>query len=225
MDKVISFNVGGRVFSIRKDYIDNHKETLLYTVITNKESIKDKNEAFFIDRNPDLFSFILEFYRKGRIIYPTIVDEDDFNEELDFYLIKKLDKIPVKEQDIIRKLCVMCVESKARSLEAMKKADKLMMRDIMDCKDYLVYNLMKNYLGQKENHHYFVLPSDVKVHYKYTDLLNKFLGGIIRTISLYIPNKEGKYQYKDEMVLDIPETMRNNCNKDGSIYILSILLK
>lgn len=223
MDKVVSFNVGGRLFSIRKDYIDNHKETLLYTITTNKESLKDNNGAFFIDRNPDMFSFILEFYRKDRIIYPTIVSEEDFDEELDFFLVKRLDKVPVKEEDIIRKLCISCVESKARAIVALNKAGKIMTNPY-DCKDYIINNLMKNYLGQIENSHYFVLPSDTKVHDKYTDLLNKFLGGIIRSISLCLPTKEGKYEHNGT-ILDISNDMRNNCNKDGSVYMLSILLR
>lgn len=112
MDKIIYFNVGGRSFAIGKEFIDKYPETLLYVLIRKESSLKDNNGMFFIDRNPDLFSFILDFYRQDKIIYPTIVEKEVFDIELDYFLIKclstnkNIDNIVIDNQTIINGLIV-----------------------------------------------------------------------------------------------------------------------
>ena len=55
-----------------------------------KDTTKDKDGNYFYDRNGDLFNYVLDFYRTGKIVYPTTISQEDFNAELDFW------NIPVK---------------------------------------------------------------------------------------------------------------------------------
>ncbi|KAF4657340.1 Serine/threonine-protein phosphatase 2A activator, partial [Perkinsus chesapeaki] len=63
---LISFNVGGRIFQITKSTLDKYPSTVLADRWTNGEVCG----PIFLDRNPDAFGFILDWYRNGRIVLP-----------------------------------------------------------------------------------------------------------------------------------------------------------
>lgn len=68
MDKIIKLNVGGRVFTTLKSTLTKYPNTLLGKIFNNEETYVKHimlKDAYFFDRNPDLFIHILEFYRSG----------------------------------------------------------------------------------------------------------------------------------------------------------------
>lgn len=85
---IVKLNVGGRVHQTTISTINKFPDTLLGKLLDkSNESIakKDQDGCFFFDRNPDLFSFVLDFYRTGEIVYPTYVTKDDFLNEVKFW--------------------------------------------------------------------------------------------------------------------------------------------
>lgn len=83
-DKVITVNVGGKLFTTMKS---NLKKSKFFNVIfENKlECTVDENNRIFVDRDPDLFSIILNYLRTNKIKNIENVDIEAYNEELDFY--------------------------------------------------------------------------------------------------------------------------------------------
>lgn len=63
-----------------------YPDTLLAKMLMrNVDSTKDKDGNFYFDRNGDLFNFVLDFYRIGKIVYPSLVTKGDFHQELEFW--------------------------------------------------------------------------------------------------------------------------------------------
>lgn len=72
MATIVTLNVGGRIFETCLGTLLKYPDSLLSKMFDPdshmKPSVKDKNGNWFIDRNPDLFSSVLDFYRSD--IYP-----------------------------------------------------------------------------------------------------------------------------------------------------------
>ena len=77
---IVDFNIGGVAFATYKSnitksiYIPNSKglyePSLLHKMLTDRVNAKyDKNNAIFIDRNPQYFSFILDYLRKVNTVH------------------------------------------------------------------------------------------------------------------------------------------------------------
>ena len=94
--KFVHLNVGGQRFMIKLRTIQAFPETLLAKVIQFDHEMFDKDEtgAYFFDRNPVLFSSILDYYRTGKIIYPTMVSEEDFEIELGYW------QLPIPKREL-----------------------------------------------------------------------------------------------------------------------------
>ena len=93
----IELNVGGRIHITTKSTLSKYPETLLGKLaIGDLEGFSKDN---FYDRNPDLFSYVLDFYRTGKVVYPTIVSKEDFHDELSYWGIeiqKEKEKPPIE---------------------------------------------------------------------------------------------------------------------------------
>lgn len=81
----ITLNIGGIRFKVYKSTLLKIPSTRLATLssaLTNYDHIK--NEYFF-DRHPGVFAQILNYYRTGKLHYPTNVCGPLFEEELEFW--------------------------------------------------------------------------------------------------------------------------------------------
>lgn len=90
---IVRFNVGGSYHQVVRATVNKYPETFLATLISERNSataVKDETGAYFVDRNPQLFPFVLDFYRTDKVVFPTIVSKEDFVAELKFW------KIPVE---------------------------------------------------------------------------------------------------------------------------------
>ena len=65
--EIVKLNIGGKNFATLKSTLLKYKDSYLANLLENeKESIiYDENNAVFIDRNPKLFEFIIEYLRTG----------------------------------------------------------------------------------------------------------------------------------------------------------------
>lgn len=98
----VRLNVGGRIHVTQKATLLKYPETLLARGLTRPELFKTEEDgSYFFDRNPDLFSYVLDFYRTGELVYPTMISQEAFNKELQFWGIKvEFDDFP-KLEDIV----------------------------------------------------------------------------------------------------------------------------
>lgn len=76
---IITFNCGGKEFQTCKDTILGLPDSMLAIRLTTT-----MKHGFFIDRDPDLFKIVLNYYRTGKI-YAEITDE--LIDEFDYFCI------------------------------------------------------------------------------------------------------------------------------------------
>ncbi len=80
----IVFNISGRKFETWRSTLDRFPSTLLGS--DEKEYFFDQDtKEFFFDRDPDLFRYILNYYRNGKLHYPRGECASSFDDELSFF--------------------------------------------------------------------------------------------------------------------------------------------
>ncbi|RIB23838.1 BTB/POZ protein [Gigaspora rosea] len=98
-EEKIILNIGGIKYETFRSTLTSQPETLLGTIFQDQnECIKNSvngNEYFF-NRNGELFCYIMEFYRTGKLLFPTMylwhedqITYQHFEEELDYFQINK----------------------------------------------------------------------------------------------------------------------------------------
>eukprot|EP00985_Skeletonema_marinoi_P019529 scaffold11238_cov150-Skeletonema_marinoi.AAC.3 len=80
----IKFNVGGRPFEVSRDLMEKHSETMLGKLVSEAWQA-DPEEPVFIDRNGNIFEYVLDYLRYGSIELPRNVPKSSFERDLDFY--------------------------------------------------------------------------------------------------------------------------------------------
>ena len=61
----VKFNVGGKLFEVSRDLINEHSDTVLGKIVSDTWNASP-NTAVFIDRDGDIFAHILNYLRYGR---------------------------------------------------------------------------------------------------------------------------------------------------------------
>lgn len=89
-DKRIVFNVSGSRFETWESTLKKHPNTVLGSTMIHKFYDKERKE-YFIDRDPYLFKFILNFYRRGKLHCSLEDCPCAFEEELNFYGLSVFD--------------------------------------------------------------------------------------------------------------------------------------
>ena len=89
-DKRVIFNVSGRRFETWESTLKKHPNTVLGSKMIRKFYDEEKKE-YFIDRDPYLFKFILNFYRRGKLHCSLEDCPAAFEEELNFYGLSVFD--------------------------------------------------------------------------------------------------------------------------------------
>ena len=83
-DDKLRINVSGRVFETWKTTLDKYPDTLLGS--NEKEFFyDDHSHEYFLDRDPDLFLHVLNYYRTGKLHYPKHECILAFDEELAYF--------------------------------------------------------------------------------------------------------------------------------------------
>src|SRR5438128_1737258 len=80
-------------FTTLKSTLDQFPRTLLgrITVLDVSPFIEPIVGGYFIDRDPKLFPYIMQYYRNGRILYDSSsVSEEMLHAELDFFAIPRV---------------------------------------------------------------------------------------------------------------------------------------
>lgn len=132
MDELIRFDVGGRKFKTWRSTILKHPESVLAKHIGDLGK-RDKNGRYFIDRDPDVFTAILSYYRNDILACPPQVNLEVFEAELRFWGLNSSTDVPSLES--ILKISILKEEYLIRSLSD----------------DHIIRFIYDAYLNQREN--------------------------------------------------------------------------
>ncbi|KAL4240904.1 hypothetical protein ACF0H5_001686 [Mactra antiquata] len=81
----IRLNIGGLDFVTYEDTLKRFPESKLANLSTSADNYDDDKHEYFFDRNPVLFAFVLDAYRKGEIHLPSDICGPTFRNELEFW--------------------------------------------------------------------------------------------------------------------------------------------
>nr|XP_006819271.1 PREDICTED: BTB/POZ domain-containing protein KCTD6-like [Saccoglossus kowalevskii] len=89
-DEIVNLNVGGTLYSTTRSTLTRYPDTMLGAMFSGRmPSLKDAQGNYFIDRNGDMFKYILEFLRNGSLPEDCI-DSAALSVEADFYQMVEL---------------------------------------------------------------------------------------------------------------------------------------
>ena len=82
--RTVTFDVGGRLHKVRNSFISLNQNNVIGRL---GQIALDRNvdEPIFIDRDGDIFIYVLNFLRDGRIELPMTVAKQAFMNELRYY--------------------------------------------------------------------------------------------------------------------------------------------
>ena len=85
--KRCTINVGGTIFVTLKSSLRIYPHTLLGSIAESDPSYDPSKKEYFFDRNPFIFNFILDLYRKGEVHFPHDICGPTIKSELHFWEI------------------------------------------------------------------------------------------------------------------------------------------
>jgi len=93
-NQIVDLNVGGILYTTSVDTLTKDPDSLLYKLFSSFDStslVKDSKGRVFLDRDGQLFRYILDFLRNGRLNLPTNFQEvGGLQSEAEFYGLKQL---------------------------------------------------------------------------------------------------------------------------------------
>ena len=115
-NEMIKLNVGGIVYQTTRSTLCKYPDSMLGAMFNGCHTmVLDENECCFIDRDGELFRYILNFLRSSRLSLPSnFQDTDQLTEEADFYqispLIETLEDLKPKKEIVIKKIKMRYLE-------------------------------------------------------------------------------------------------------------------
>lgn len=82
---IIRLNVGGTNFECYENTLKTFHESVLANLETLTDNYNFERDEYFFDRNPFIFAYILDSYRRGAIHLPKDMCGTIFKEELEFW--------------------------------------------------------------------------------------------------------------------------------------------
>lgn len=82
--RTVTFDVGGRLHKVRNSFISLNQNNVIGR-LGQIALDRNVNEPIFIDRDGDIFIYVLNFLRDGRIELPMTVPKQAFMNELRYY--------------------------------------------------------------------------------------------------------------------------------------------
>lgn len=83
-DEKLKINVSGQQFETWRNTLEKYPDTLLGS--NEKDFFYDEEvKEYFFDRDPDIFRYVLNYYRTGKLHFPKYACIMEFDEELSFF--------------------------------------------------------------------------------------------------------------------------------------------
>mmetsp|Transcript_8963 Transcript_8963/g.12337 ORF Transcript_8963/g.12337 Transcript_8963/m.12337 type:complete len:288 (+) Transcript_8963:50-913(+) len=98
-DAKVTLNVGGKRYETYITTLQKYPDSLLGTMFSdrNKNMLRPNPKGeYFFDRNGEVFSVILDFYRTDKLCVPPSVNDDLLQDELEYF------QLPVSTKDSMR---------------------------------------------------------------------------------------------------------------------------
>lgn len=86
-NSIIRLNIGGTLFLTHSETLNTFSGSKLALLDNDTKHYNYKTREYFFDRNPSLFAYILDAYRKGVVHIPRDVCGPTFRMELEFWEI------------------------------------------------------------------------------------------------------------------------------------------
>ena len=68
--EILKFNIGGKRYEVSRDMLEtNHQNTMLAKISSERWN-QDNNDEIFIERDGDIFAFVLSYLRDGKAYLP-----------------------------------------------------------------------------------------------------------------------------------------------------------
>ena len=85
----VRIDVGGRIFKTTKETLLSKKYTFFHTMLSSGKFLPDDDGLYFIDRNPKLFGYVLDYLRYGKVDLSELTTQqrNQLAQEADFYLV------------------------------------------------------------------------------------------------------------------------------------------
>ncbi|XP_074641338.1 potassium voltage-gated channel protein Shaw-like [Tubulanus polymorphus] len=98
----IRLNVGGTTFQALRSTLTRHPNTVLSELNEHDQSYDSTIGEYFFDRNPLIFSSVLEYYRTGELHIPSNLCGPAVHIELEFWGMKFDDVAPCCQTNVLR---------------------------------------------------------------------------------------------------------------------------
>jgi hypothetical protein len=85
MTDIVNLNVGGVRYTVARSTIMRHEETMLAKLVSKTWFTMSSETPIFIDRDGEIFKYILEFYRDGEIIVPRTIAIETIRKEVPYF--------------------------------------------------------------------------------------------------------------------------------------------
>ncbi|CAG8610918.1 10487_t:CDS:2 [Acaulospora colombiana] len=91
-DERIILNIGGVKYETYRSTLTAYPETLLGTMFHERNNLLLRpmnNNEFFFDRDPQVFRYIIQYYRTGKLVFPndSAISRQELLNEMDFFQI------------------------------------------------------------------------------------------------------------------------------------------
>jgi hypothetical protein len=88
--EIATFNVGGQIHQVSRSLLDQHPKTML-AKCASTQWLADPSSEIFIDRDGNLFRFVLNYLRDGQVCLPMTVSKNSIINELIYFGIDVTD--------------------------------------------------------------------------------------------------------------------------------------
>jgi len=89
-DGTVSFNVGGRIFQVRRSLLNGFPSTIL--VRSASEEWKPESDTpIFLDRDADQFRYVLDYMRNTKVALPLTESKAALVKDLEYYGFENVD--------------------------------------------------------------------------------------------------------------------------------------
>jgi len=133
--KTVRFDIGGQLYRVSKSLIEQHEGTMLARLVSDTW-LSDPDATIFIDRDGEIFQYVLYYMRYGKVSLPITVSREMFLLDMEHYgftsadtdnsystpALSQIDDSDSNKEFILR--CVNIFQTKNLALVAMNKSNE-----------------------------------------------------------------------------------------------------